>query len=363
MTSPDPAFGMKPLFVLHSHGRGGAETHLFALAQTLSRRGHRPAYAGPADSWLMKRFRAAGFPGDALPMHGFYDPVSMFRLAWIARRRGADLIHGHLTRGARYAGIGGRLTGLPVVATAHSTNAGKHFGRADRLIAVSGAVQRFLVQEGYDAERISVVYNGAADPLTLPVQSTLRPTLNLPDRAVLFGILARVLRDKGQDVAISALAHCEPRVHLALIGDPETPWGSAMREQVRIAGVAGRVHFLGFSDTAPQLIRELDGLIVPSRREALSLALIEAAAAGLPVIASRIGGIPEVVVDGETGLLVPSEDAAALAAAMGRLAADPALRERFGLNGRARFLRQFSLETMADRVEAVYRQALAGARP
>jgi glycosyltransferase involved in cell wall biosynthesis len=353
---------MKPLFVLHSHGRGGAETHLFDLAQTLKRRGHAPAYAGPAESWLMERFRAAGFPGDDLPMHGFYDPVSMVRLAWIARRRGADLIHGHLTRGARYAGIGGRLTGLPVVATAHSTNAGKHFGRADRLIAVSGAVQRFLVQQGYDAQRISVVYNGAADPLTRPVQSTLRLRLHLPADAILFGVLARFLRDKGQDVAMSALSHCDPRVHLALIGDPATPWGLAMREQARTAGVVGRVHFLGFSDMAPQLIRELDGLLVPSRREALSLALIEAAAAGLPVIAARVGGIPEVVVDEETGLLVPSEDAAALAAAMGRLAADPALRERFGLNGRVRFLRHFSLETMADGVEAVYRQALAGAR-
>ena len=353
---------MKPLFVLHSHGRGGAETHLFDLAQTLSRRGHEPFYAGSADSWLMERFRAAGFPADPLPMHGFYDAISMLKLAWIARRRGADLIHGHLTRGARYAGIGGRLTGLPVVATAHSTNAGKHFDHADRLIAVSGAVRRFLVQEGYDARRISVVYNGAADPLTRPVQSTLRPRLHLPADAILFGVLARFLRDKGQDVAISALAHCEPRVHLALIGDPATPWGLAMREQARTAGVAGRAHFLGFSDTAPQLIRELDALLVPSRREALSLALIEAAAAGLPVIAARVGGIPEVVVDEETGLLVPSEDAAALAAAMVRLAANPALRARLGSNGRSRFLRQFSLETMADGVEAVYRQALAGAR-
>ena len=325
--------------------------------------GYDPAFAGPADSWLMEQFRAAGFHGYHLPMRGVFDPWSMIRLAAIARRWGADLIHGHLTRGAHFAGIGGRLAGLPVVATAHSTNAGRHFGRADRIIAVSQAVRSFLVQQGYDPTRISVVYNGTADPLTVPLQPTLRQRLGLPADALLFGVLARFLRDKGQDVAITALARCGTGIHLAMIGDDRTPWGLAMREQVRAGGVTDRVHFLGFSNAAPQLIRELDCLVVPSRREAFSLALVEAAAAGLAVIAAQVGGIPEVVVDGETGLLVPPEDAAALAAAMTRVAADRGLRDRLGASGRARYQRQFTLESMAAGTAAVYRQALAGGRP
>ena len=349
---------MKILFVLHSHSYGGAEMHLAELALGLSARGHRVAFAGPADSWLAQRFRAAGLDVYHLPMHGFFDAWSMVRLAWLARRFGADLIHGHLTRGAFYAGLSGRLAGVPVVATAHSTNAGKHFGRADRIIAVSRAVAGFLVTQGYDPGRIAVVHHGVADPLAVPAQSLLRAALAPPAGVVLCGIVARLVRAKGQDLAIDALAHCPESVRLVLIGDDATPWGRAMHARAAAAGVAERVHFLGFREAAPQWMRGLDIVLAPSRREALSLTLAEAAAIGLPVIAARVGGIPEVVAEGETGLLVPAEDAAALGAAMARLAADSGLRARLGAQGRARYLRDFSLPTMVAGTQAVYQEVL-----
>ena len=349
---------MKILFVLHSHSYGGAEMHLSELARGLSARGHSVAFAGPRYSWLAQRFRAAGLPCYQLPMHGFFDPWSVLKLAWVVRQFEADLIHGHLTRGAFYAGLGGRLAGVPVVATAHSTNAGKHFGRADRIIAVSQAVAGFLVTQGYEPGRISVVHHGVADPLRVPPQPLLRAALALPAGALVCGIVARQVRAKGQDLAIDALAQCPDLVHLVLIGDDSTPWGQAMRARAAASGVAARVWFLGFRDDAPQWMRELDMLLAPSRREALSLTLAEAAAVGLPVIAARVGGIPEVVADGESGLLVGAEDAAALGAAMVRLAADPGLRARLGAQGRARYLRKFSLETMVDGTEAVYRQVI-----
>jgi len=352
---------MKILFVLHSHSYGGAEMHLSELACGLSAHGHSVAFAGPGDSWLAQRFRTAGLACYHLPMHGFFDAWSLLMLARAARRWGAELIHGHLTRGAFYAGLGGRLAGVPVVATAHSTNAGKHFGRADRIIAVSAAVAGFLVAQGYDPRRISVVHHGVADPLRLPPHPVLRAALGLPAETVLCGIVARLVRAKGQDLAIDALADCPDLLHLVLIGDDSTSWGRAMRARAAAVGVADRVHFLGFRDAAPQWMRELDLVLAPSRREALSLTLAEAAAVGLPVIAARVGGIPEVVADGETGLLVPAEDAAALAAALVRLAADPGLRGRLGAQGRARYLSQFSLETMVDGTEAVYRQVLGKA--
>lgn len=349
---------MRILFVLHSHSYGGAEMHLSELARGLAACGHEVAFAGPADSWLAERFRAAGFACYHLPMHGFFDAWSMVKLAWIARHFGADLIHGHLTRGAFYAGIGGRLAGVPAVATAHSTNAGKHFGRAQRIIAVSRAVADFLVGEGYDPARVTVVHHGVADPLLVALRPVLRAALTLPAGAVLCGIVARLVRAKGHDLAIDALADCPEPIHLVLIGDDSTPWGRAMRERAAARGVAQRVHFLGFREDAPQCMRELEMVLAPSRREALSLTLAEAAAAGLPVVAARVGGIPEVVADGETGLLVPAEDAPALAAAMRRLADDPGLRAQLGAQGRARYLRQFSLETMTEATEAVYRQVL-----
>jgi glycosyltransferase involved in cell wall biosynthesis len=350
---------MRILFVLHSHSYGGAEMHLSELARGLAAHGHQVAFAGPADSWLAQRFRAVGLVAYHLPMHGFFDVWSMVKLARIARQFGADLLHGHLTRGAFYAGVGGRLAGVPVVATAHSTNAGKHFGQADQIIAVSRAVADFLVGEGYDPARIAVVHHGVADPLLVPLRRpALRASLALPVGVVLCGIVARLVRAKGQDLAIDALADCPEHLQLVLIGDDSTPWGRAMRARAAASGVVPRVHFLGFREAAPQWMRELDMVLAPSRREALSLTLAEAAAVGLPVIAARVGGIPEVVADGETGLLVPPEDVAALGAAMRRLADDPGLRARLGTQGRARYLSQFSLETMTQRTEAVYQQLI-----
>jgi hypothetical protein len=144
------------LFVFHSHICGGIERHLLTSMQGLSARGYRIAFAGPADSWLMDQVRAQHLSGYHLPMHGMLDLWSILRLATLVRRVGADLIHSHATRGARYARFAGALTGAPVVSTAHSTDAGKHFGGANRIIAVSHAVADFLAARGYDRERILV---------------------------------------------------------------------------------------------------------------------------------------------------------------------------------------------------------------
>ena len=129
---------MKIVTVLHSLKSGGAERHALQLMKGLRARGHEALYAGPMKGWLGQQLRAEGFGGIDLPLSGLYDLPSVVRLALYARRVGADLIHGHLTRGAWYAGLAARLAGLPNVATAHSDNAGKHFGRRDDVGGEAG---------------------------------------------------------------------------------------------------------------------------------------------------------------------------------------------------------------------------------
>ncbi|MEA3276775.1 MAG: glycosyltransferase, partial [Pseudomonadota bacterium] len=291
-----------------------------------------------------------------LPMHGMFDLWSALRLAALVQDFRADLIHSHLTRGARYAGLVGTMTGVPVVATAHSTNAGKHFGGAGRIVAVSDAVRGFLVSRGYDRRRITVVRNGIPDIRCATESRSLRRQLGLPDSRPLIGLVGRFIADKGQDVAIDAMARLRHPAHLALIGDDSTPWGREMRLHANSGTACERLHFLGFRDDLPERICELDLLIAPSRREALPLTLIEAAAAGVPAIASRIGGIPEVLMDGETGILVPPEDPVGLAGAIDSLMDDRALRSRLGAAARRRYENGFSLDAMLDATEEVYRQ-------
>lgn len=354
---------MKILTILRSMKSGGAERHALQLMRGLRTRGHECLYAGPMAGWLGQQLRADGFDGINLPLLGLYDLPSLVRLALYARRQRVDLLHGHLTRGAWYTGFAARLAGLPNVATAHADNAGKHFGRADRIIAVSGAVADFLERQGYDPARIRMVHHGIADiaaRLPADARQTTRHDLGLADDEPCLLMAARIVPAKGHDTALHALARLrERRWTLLLAGDHHGDLGPQMQTLARELGIAERVRFLGLREDVPALLAASDLLLAPSRREALSLTLLEASACALPIVASRVGGIGEVVEDGASGALVAPDDPAALAAAIAPLLADPALRAAFGARARQRFEAGFTEDAMFDRTIAVYREACA----
>jgi len=355
---------MKIVTVLHSMKSGGAERHALQLMRGLRARGHEARYAGPMDGWLGQQLQADGFDGIDLPLIGLYDLPSIVRLALYARRIGADLIHGHLTRGAWYAGLAARLAGLPNVATAHADNAGKHFGRADRIIAVSQAVADFLQRQGYDPARIRMVHHGIADiaaRLPAHARETTRRELDLPPDEPCLLMAARIVPAKGHDTALAALATLKARRWTLLVaGDHRADLGPQTQALALDLGLVGRVRFLGLREDVPALLAASDVLLAPSRREALSLTLLEASACALPIVATRVGGIGEVVEEGASGFLVPPDDPAALAAALAPLLADPALRQRCGARARQRFEAGFTENAMFDKTVATYREACGG---
>ena len=354
---------MRIITILRSLKSGGAERHALQLMRGLRERGHEALYAGPMAGWLGQQLLADGFDGIDLPLRGLIDMPSVWRLARYARSVKADLIHGHLTRGAFYAGYAARLAGLPNVATAHSDNAGKHFGRADRIIAVSQAVADFLLRCGYDPQRIRMVHHGIADitaPLPADVRTKIRSSLDLPEDEPCLLIAARIVPAKGHDTALKALAAVrERRWTLLLAGDHLGDLGPQMQALAQELGIADRVRFLGLREDVPALMAASDILLAPSRREALSLTLLEASACSLPIIASRVGGIGEVVQDGTSGLLVSPDDPEALAAALCSLLDQPARRLAMGAHARKRFDACFTENLMFDQTEAVYREACA----
>ena len=351
---------MRIIQVLHSHRSGGAERHARQLMLGLRERGHELIYAGPTDGWLGDKLHADGFPCLHLPMHGLVDLPSIWRLARHARQVHADLIHGHLTRGAWYAGWAARLASCPNVATAHSDNAGKHFGRADRVIAVSQAVADFLRRSGVDPQRLRTVHHGIADiapPDLKTLRSRTREELGLPADEPVLLMAARLVSAKGHDTAFRALATLtDQRWTLLLAGDHLQDLGPQLMALVQELGLGPRVRFLGLREDVPSLLVASDVLLAPSRREALSLTLLEASACALPIVASRVGGIGEVVEDGVSGRLVPADDPGALAQALLPLLEDPALRHRWGAAARQIFETRFTEGRMFDKTEAVYRE-------
>ena len=349
---------MKVVHVHRMRGIGGSERHLLALLPGLAALGVEPVFVGLDDpAWDPEPFYAQlSVESVRLQMPHDLDPRLLRRLR--SALRSAELVHTHLVHADVYGALAAGDAAL--VSTKHNddpfrSGTFRHVERAltrraARVIAITEALKRFNVERvGLPAEKLEVVHYGLDAP---PAPWSENTDLDLPDDARVLLAICRLVPQKGLDVAVRALARVreeEPRAVLVVLG--EGP------ERERLAGEG--VHLPGrVGDVAAWLARA-ELLVHPARWEGFGLALLEAMLAGKPVVATRVSSIPEIVVDGETGLLVPPEDPEALAAAILRLLRDQDEARRLGEAGLARARSEFSVERMAQRTLAVYERALS----
>jgi glycosyltransferase involved in cell wall biosynthesis len=231
----------------------------------------------------------------------------------------------------------------------------------DLIIAISDHIARFTVARGVrHPARVRRVYHGLEPPVTRAMEregQRIRAELGIGPDAFLVGNVGRLAPQKGQRHLIRAmplLLERVPRAHAVIAGGGDLE--EFLRDLAEEMGVAEHVHVLGARKDVPELMHAMDVFAMPSIWEGFGLVLLEAMAAGRPIVASRVATIPEVVVDGETGLLVPAGDPLALAEALAQLADQPALATRFGEAGRERLRRQFSIEKMVGDTELLYRE-------
>jgi glycosyltransferase involved in cell wall biosynthesis len=229
--------------------------------------------------------------------------------------------------------------------------------RASRIVAITRALARFQVERvGLPAEKVEVIHYGLDDP---PQAWGTNPPDDIPRDARVLLTVCRLEPQKGVDVAVRALPSVvarHPGAQLVVLG--EGPQRAELQRLARSLGVAA--HFLGRVPDVAAWLRRAELLVHAARWEGFGLALLEAMLAARPVVATNVSSIPEIVVDGETGLLVPPDDAETLAAAITRVLDDPA---DYGARGRARAETEFSVARMADRTLAVYETALQGTSP
>jgi glycosyltransferase involved in cell wall biosynthesis len=229
----------------------------------------------------------------------------------------------------------------------------------DRYVANSQATKRVMLESApwLDESRVALIYNGIdADRFAAATPAGL----DLPEGSFTVGYVGRLDPEKGADLVPDAwarIADALPDAHLVIAGA-----GKSEREMRARLGDSPRVRWPGFRRDVAELMNALDLLIVPSRSEAFGLAAAEAMACGVPVVAARVGGLPEVVIDGEQGVLVPPEDPAALAKAVIALARDPERRAAMGRAGRERVRAAFSLERTLDGYEALLEEMIARKR-
>ncbi|MDQ3010310.1 MAG: glycosyltransferase family 4 protein [Acidobacteriota bacterium] len=367
---------MKILQVCSAESLGGGERHVIDLTRALIERGHDLHLAVRPNSPLPDELPHASITWHELSLRNALDVISARALASIIRQYGIDVLHAHIARDYTFCGIAARMAkpAKPVrfFITRHHFNPIKSsaiyawtIGEARALIAVSDSVRETLVDAFPNyADRVVVVPNWIdAQGNGLLSRNAARESLGLHRRWAV-AIVGQLTPLKRQELFISAAAKLIKDRHwtdadFLVIGQPgskeeDVAYANQLCELVNVLGLEDHVRFTGYVNELPARLSAFDVVVVPSQNEAFSLALIEAMAAGCAVIASRVGGMAEIVEHEVTGLFLERNDDASLTAAISRLLTDNHLRQKMGSLAQASVIERFDRERVIDRIERLY---------
>jgi L-malate glycosyltransferase len=349
-----------PIRVLHidaEYGWRGGQQQAVYLLEGLHRRGWPTILVCQPDSDLWRYCRDNGLPCQAVRMRGELDLPAAYRIARLCRKSGAQVIHAHAAHAhaiALWAKCFHRSPRLVVTRrvdfsirnSAFSRLKYKH-GSVDRIVCISDLVRRVLIADGVPADRLTTIHSGVdtAKFAHLPRIQGLKAELGIPADHLLVGTVAAVVGHKDYPNLLRAARFVidrHPQVSFCALGDGDQ-WSLAQKLHQEL-GLDRRFVFAGYRRDVGRFLKGFDLFVLASREEGLGTSLLDAQAVGLPLVATRAGGIPEVIKDGRNGLLVPAQDARALGEALLRLANDAALRQRLG--GQAKQdVQRFSTDT------------------
>jgi glycosyltransferase involved in cell wall biosynthesis len=353
--------------VVKTKGMGGCERHLLSLLPGLRRRGvdvRLVLLLEPSHARLpvVESFRRLELPTETVTLRADWDPLAVVNLARALRRQRSSIVHTHLVHADVHGTLASSVAGVDaVVGSRHALLTERDdrrvvkavarvaARRARRIIAISDAVARAVQDiEAVPPERVRRIYYGIPFPPPRP-----------PGPPGVVGTATRLVPEKDLDTLIRAWALVEKRPGRRLLLAGEGPLEPLLRRMVASMGLDEWVEFVGFVADVGALHGRISAFVHTSHGEGLGLAAVEAAGAGLPVVASRVGALPEVVIDCETGFLAPPGDPRRLADALTRLLDDPAHARRLGDAARIHARRKFSLERMLAETEAVYEECRA----
>jgi glycosyltransferase involved in cell wall biosynthesis len=365
-----PGGPVRVVEVLATGTAGGAQEHVYSLLSRIDRSRYIPSVVSLSPGAAARRIAGLGIP--VLVIDEPDDAVAVGALTAHLVDLRPEVLHNHMYRaelvGTRAAiALGAIGMRRPyVISTVHSSRVREPEDREelrrltpqmDRLVAVSRAMVEKIRDEGRVGAPVDLVYNGV-DLHRYDHQEpccTLREEYGMPPEASIVGVVARLEHEKGHRTLLEAWPRVLARVpdaYLLIVGE-----GHLRAELQRLAdelGVASRVIFVGRRDDIPAVTAALDVAVLPSYREAQGIVVLEAMALSRPIVATRVGGIPEMIEDGVSGLLVPPHDAVALADAITRLLLDHPLADTIARRGHDVVHDRFSVEFMVRAVEDLY---------
>lgn len=377
---------MPPVPVCHlrfSDLVGGVETHIVSLLQALDADRYSASVITFPNPAFEERLAEAGIAFDRIERRGRRDLGFARRLRRLLRQRGARIAHTHGVYSDFYMALAGRLwwrrprhvLTKHTFADADMSASAKHIRRIDRfdrwmiyprvhrIVAVSEERKRGLIErQGVRESKITVIHNGIPlDPHLSPhsLPRTLRRELEVGERTPIIGFIGRLAPEKGPDLFVDLFARLAKRSPEALgvvVGDG--PMADDLRRRAEGLGVAERMRWLPHRQDLPPLLLDMDVVVMPSRTEGLPMLLLEAMAMARPVVASDVGGIPEVIERGRSGWLCAMGDVEGFATTIARVLEHPEASRLVGEQSRAVILARFTARTMADRMMALYDEAL-----
>jgi len=366
---------MRVLHVISSCGMYGAESVILNISRTLNEGSHRSIIgvflnASNPNQQLHETAARVGVESHLIPCKSRIDWSAVIRIRDLAAQTGADVVHAHGYKADLYAYFALRASKIPLVSTCHTwydINAKDYlYGAVDRLVlrsyvsvvAVSEGVREYLLRAGVRPSEIEMIRNG----IDLRVFDHASPVVKQElgwNSYPLVGLVGRLSEEKGVDIflasAVEVLSKL-PNTKFVVVGDgPDRDKLDALVDEL---GLRSSVHMLGRRDDMPAVYASLDLVVSSSRREGLPMAILEGMASRLPIVATAVGGVPTIILDGKTGVLVPTLDPALIAVGIVELLRNAADRERLGAAARQLVEEEFSAQRMTADYLRVYQAAI-----
>ncbi|PCJ60823.1 MAG: hypothetical protein COA73_07940 [Candidatus Hydrogenedentota bacterium] len=348
-------------------GWRGGEQQVSYLINGLAQRGHNVYLAGrPGSEIITRPHFSAEITPFPIPLRNEMDMGSVLQLARIIKEHRIDIIHAHTSHSHTLACLAKKWARQGKVLVSRRVdfppkqdpiNRWK-YALPDRYVAISSAIRDVLIRSGVNEDKIRLVHS-AINPSRFQVDALDRAAIGIPEDAVLLGNVAALVGHKDQDTLIRAMAYVVKRIpnaHLVIAGEGKLR--GTLENLIAELGLETYIHLLGYRNDIPQILQALDIFVMSSKEEGLGTSVLDAMACRKPVVATAAGGIPEMVIHEETGLLVPKQQPEALADAILRLIEDSDLQLRLAEKGWEKLNREFTIEKMVDGNESVYEELL-----
>lgn len=371
---------MKILQVIGGGEKGGSRSHIVELCKGLAQAGHTTEIICFMEDAVAASAREENIPLVVIPMKNIFDLRAVEKLKDYIRERQPDLVHTHGVRANFIGRLGGKAAGVPVVTTVHSSIYQDYstplkkllYHRIEKLtrkytyrfIAVAGSLKKELEGDGISGEKIDVVYNGISPDFVKEIQGpSLKEELGVPEETPVIITIGRMEPVKNQEMFLKVCAFLKERgraFHGVIVGDG--PLSGSLKSSAATLGLEGRVSFLGFRKDIFRLLSGSDIFLLTSRMEGLPITLLEAMAAGIPVLVTNVGGMPEVMRLAKNGWTFEEGNVKECGEKVTVLLENPGLRRQMASLGQAALGKYFSHQAFMANTVAVYERVLGEVR-